>query len=50
VSGSSTGLLSPLKNDTIFRLVPDDDKSWRHNMVSLMDRDGLRSHNSSGQK
>lgn len=41
VSGSSTASSLAIKNDTIFRLVPDDD-DLAHNMVSLMDRDGIK--------
>lgn len=41
VSGSSTASSIAIKNDTTFRLVPDDDNMAR-NLVALMHRDGVR--------
>lgn len=41
VSGSSTASSIAIKNDTTFRLVPDDD-NMVHNLISLMHRDGIK--------
>ncbi len=41
ISGSSTASALAIKNDTTFRLVPDDD-ALAHKLVALMHRDGIR--------
>ena len=41
ISGSSTAPSLAIKNDTTFRLVPDDD-TLAHNLVALMNREGIK--------
>jgi branched-chain amino acid transport system substrate-binding protein len=41
ISGSSTASSLAIKNDTTFRLVPDDD-ALAHNLAALMHRDGIK--------
>ena len=41
ISGSSTAPSLAIRNDTTFRLVPNDD-TLAHNLVALMNRDGIK--------